>query len=192
MAIDKETGLTDKQLRFCDEYMLDYNATRAAIEAGYSKSTAYSIGSENLKKPEIKARIEFLKTDIQRLAGVSKLRTVQELRKIAYSSIEHLHKTWIEKTEFENLSSDQKAAIQTIDTKIIQKNIGTNEKPDIVNIEYVKITLYNKQSALDSLSKMFGYNAAEKVDLTTNGESLNLSPEDREKRIADLMNKAKK
>lgn len=192
MAIDKETGLTDKQLEFCDQYMLDYNATRAAIDAGYSKSTARQIGCELLTKPNIRARLEFLKTDLQRLSGVTKLRTIQELRKIAYSTIEHLHKTWIERTEFEKLSSDQKAAIQSIDTKVLQKNIGTNEKPDIVNVEYVKITLYNKQAALDSLSKMFGYNAAEKVDLTTNGESLNMSPEEREKRISELMKKAGK
>lgn len=192
MAIDRETKLTDKQLEFCDQYMLDYNATRAAIDAGYSKATARQIGCELLTKPNIRARLEFLKTDLQRLSGVTKLRTIQELRKIAYSTIEHLHKTWIERTEFEKLSSDQKAAIQSIDTKILQKNIGTNEKPDIVNVEYVKITLYNKQAALDSLSKMFGYNAAEKVDVTTNGESLNMSPEEREKRISELMKKAGK
>ena len=50
--------LTPKQKRFCDEYLIDLNATQAAIRAGYSKKTAYSIGQENLKKPEINAHIE--------------------------------------------------------------------------------------------------------------------------------------
>ena len=45
--------MTAKQQRFCDEYLLDLNATQAAIRAGYSPKTAYSIGDENLKKPEI-------------------------------------------------------------------------------------------------------------------------------------------
>lgn len=45
--------LTEKQKRFCDEYLIDLNATQAAIRAGYSKKTAYAIGVENLKKPEI-------------------------------------------------------------------------------------------------------------------------------------------
>lgn len=53
-----EKKLTAKQQRFCDEYLIDLNATQAAIRAGYSKKTAYSIGNENLKKPEIKEYIE--------------------------------------------------------------------------------------------------------------------------------------
>lgn len=50
--------MTKKQKRFCDEYLIDCNATQAAIRAGYSEKTAYSIGVENLKKPEIKSYIE--------------------------------------------------------------------------------------------------------------------------------------
>ena len=50
--------MTAKQQRFCDEYLIDLNATQAAIRAGYSKKTAYSIGDENLKKPELKNYIE--------------------------------------------------------------------------------------------------------------------------------------
>ena len=51
-------ALTAKQQRFCDEYLIDLNATQAAIRAGYSEKTARSIGSENLTKPDIKAYIE--------------------------------------------------------------------------------------------------------------------------------------
>ena len=50
--------LTAKQQRFCDEYLTDFNATQAAIRAGYSKKTAYSIGNENLTKPELAKYIE--------------------------------------------------------------------------------------------------------------------------------------
>ena len=50
--------LTAKQQRFCDEYLIDLNATQAAIRAGYSEKTAGVIGVENLKKPNIKAHIE--------------------------------------------------------------------------------------------------------------------------------------
>lgn len=49
--------LTEKQKRFCDEYLIDLNATQAAIRAGYSKKTANRIGPENLSKPVIKAYI---------------------------------------------------------------------------------------------------------------------------------------
>lgn len=50
--------MTAKQKRFCDEYLIDMNATQAAIRAGYSKKTAYAIGQENLKKPVVKEYIE--------------------------------------------------------------------------------------------------------------------------------------
>ena len=50
--------LTAKQQRFCDEYLIDLNATQAAIRAGYSEKTAKSIGNENLTKPDLKAYIE--------------------------------------------------------------------------------------------------------------------------------------
>lgn len=50
--------LTAKQQRFCDEYLIDLNATQAAIRAGYSAKTARVIGQENLLKPAIKEYIE--------------------------------------------------------------------------------------------------------------------------------------
>lgn len=49
--------LTAKQQRFCDEYLIDLNATQAAIRAGYSRKTANRIGTENLSKPVIKEYI---------------------------------------------------------------------------------------------------------------------------------------
>ncbi|MCA9467070.1 MAG: terminase small subunit, partial [Nitrospira sp.] len=57
--------MTAKQLRFVEEYMVDLNATQAAIRAGYEPRSAYSIGQENLKKPEIQAAIEERKAAIQ-------------------------------------------------------------------------------------------------------------------------------
>lgn len=47
-----------RQRKFCDEYLIDCNAKQAAIRAGYSEKTAYSIANENLKKPELKAYID--------------------------------------------------------------------------------------------------------------------------------------
>lgn len=50
--------LTAKQQRFCDEYLIDLNATQAAIRAGYSSKTAHVIGAENLSKPKLKQYID--------------------------------------------------------------------------------------------------------------------------------------
>lgn len=51
-------NLTPKQQRFVEEYLIDLNATQAAIRAGYSTRTAKSIGQENLTKPDIQKAIE--------------------------------------------------------------------------------------------------------------------------------------
>ena len=52
------SGLTKKQIRFVQEYLIDLNATQAAIRAGYSENTAGSIGFENLRKPDIAEAIQ--------------------------------------------------------------------------------------------------------------------------------------
>lgn len=54
---NKPQKLTAKQERFVEEYLVDFNATQAAIRAGYSAKTAKSIGQENLTKPVISAAI---------------------------------------------------------------------------------------------------------------------------------------
>ena len=53
-----EDAMTNKQKRFADEYLIDCNATQAAIRAGYSAKTARQIGQENLSKPDIKKYID--------------------------------------------------------------------------------------------------------------------------------------
>lgn len=74
--------LTDKQKAFCKEYCVDWNATRAAIAAGYSEKTAQVIGSENLSKPIIQEYLEEIQKDLGKLAGVSALGNIQKLLKI--------------------------------------------------------------------------------------------------------------
>jgi phage terminase small subunit len=61
--IIKERKLTLKQKTFVDEYLVDCNATQAAIRAGYSKKTANRTASENLSKPDIQKAIEIAKQE---------------------------------------------------------------------------------------------------------------------------------
>lgn len=58
-----ENTLSPKQMRFVEEYLVDLNATQAAIRAGYSQKTARQIGSENLAKPDIQHAIAELQAD---------------------------------------------------------------------------------------------------------------------------------
>lgn len=77
--------LTAKQKRFCEEYLIDTNATQAAIRARYSKKTAYSIGGENLKKPEIHKYIRSLMEQRSFRTQVTADRILEELAKIAFA-----------------------------------------------------------------------------------------------------------
>lgn len=64
-------ALTDKQEMFCREYLIDLNATQAAIRAGYSAKIANRTASENLSKPDIKSRIAELKAQRNDLVGIN-------------------------------------------------------------------------------------------------------------------------
>lgn len=70
--------MTEKQKRFADEYIIDCNATQAAIKAGYSRKTARSIGQENLTKPDIKNYIE------EKLAEISSQKTASAQEVMEY------------------------------------------------------------------------------------------------------------
>lgn len=58
-------AVTQKQKRFCQEYARSGNAKQSAINAGYSEKTAYSIGNENLNKPEVKKYLQELTEQIE-------------------------------------------------------------------------------------------------------------------------------
>lgn len=161
--------LTDKQIAFCKEYCLDWNGTQAAIRAGYSEDTARSIASENLTKPDIQAYIQLIKNDLETLCGISRKKVMNEHIKLAFSSIAHLHNTWIERKEFEKLTEDQKACIAEISTQV-KKYYPKDEAS--YEVEFVKLKLYDKQKALDSISKMLGYDATSKIDITTDGNEI--------------------
>lgn len=161
--------LTGKQKRFCEEYIFDFNGTRAAIAAGYSEDTARSIASENLTKPDIKAYIKSLQENLEEVAGISRLMVLKEHQKLAFSSIAHLHDTWITRKEFEKLTDDQKSCIAEISTqtRTEMKYNPASEEEEPVQVDFVKIKLYDKQKSLDSISKMLGYDAPKKITVNT-------------------------
>ena len=76
--------ITKKNEVFCEEYLIDLNATQAAIRAGYSTDSAGSIGSELLKKPEIRARIDQAMAVRSKRTGINADRVLRELGRIAF------------------------------------------------------------------------------------------------------------
>lgn len=159
------TSLSDKEERFCYEYVLHLNATKAAINAGYSERSARVTACRLLTKANIQNRVNQLKENLADTAEISALKIINEHSKIAFSSIAHLHQTWIERVDFDKLTDDQKASIKSISTKVLKKNIGTSDEPEIADVEFVKVELFDKQKSLDSITQMLGYNAPTKHEL---------------------------
>lgn len=79
--------LTEKQKRFCDEYLIDLNATQAAIRAGYSARTANEQGARLLANVSVQEYIARKMAERSRRTGVNQDRVVLELAKIAFVKI---------------------------------------------------------------------------------------------------------
>ncbi|MEE9189271.1 MAG: terminase small subunit [Candidatus Neomarinimicrobiota bacterium] len=168
--------LTPKEKKFCHEYIIDWNGSRAAKEAGYSEKTRAVIASENLTKPYITQYIDFIKHDYEKESGISKLRQLNELAKIAYSNISHLHDNWVELTDWEEIKENNPnclAAVETIDTKTETRTHRTDgDDESETEVEYVKLKLHSKPSAIAEINKIMGYHAAEKKDHTSSDGSM--------------------
>lgn len=80
--------LTGKQAAFVDEYLIDFNASRAALAAGYSKKTAYRMGSENLQKPQIAEAIQEVGKKVQERNAHTIDDVVADLRAVAKDAMQ--------------------------------------------------------------------------------------------------------
>lgn len=105
-----------RQELFCREYVIDLNATRAAIAAGYSENTARAIGYENLTKPYIRRFVDKLKSERASRLGIKADKVVEELCRLAFSNmLDYLNVVGGEpRLDFSTLTRDQAAAIQEI------------------------------------------------------------------------------
>lgn len=115
--------MTKKQKRFVEEYLIDLNATQAAIRAGYSPDTAGSIGNENLKKPEICACVEKAMAERSKRTGVCADRVVQELAKIAFLNLRDVIDPKTAAVR-EDASDEDTAALQSIKVKKTYSETG--------------------------------------------------------------------
>lgn len=146
---NKELNLTPKQKRFCEEYIIDLNATQAAIKAGYSENSAAEIGCENLVKPNIQNYISFLNEERQNATGITAKRVIEELGKIAFSDIRELMTADNAVLDLKQVDDDTAGAISAIEVDEIRMEGMTIG-------ETKKVKLWDKMRALDSLGKHFG------------------------------------
>ncbi len=169
----EERELTDSQKVFCNEWIFDFNATRA-YSVAYPEATiesASAAGSRLLGNVNIRAYCKHLQDNLAETTGISRVRVIREHEKLAFSSIAHLHNTWITRKEFEELTEDQKACISEISTQTRMER-NPIEGGEAIQVDFVKIKLYDKQKSLDAINKMLGFDAPTKIDHSTLGEKL--------------------
>lgn len=90
------SDLTPKQARFVEEYLVDLNATQAAIRAGYSQKTAGAIGHETLMKPEVIDAIALAQVERSKRTSISADDVLRELAKVGFANLADVT-TWGEK-----------------------------------------------------------------------------------------------
>lgn len=138
--------LSEKQQRFVDEYLIDLNATQAAIRAGYSVKTAQEQGSQNLSKLMVQQEISKAMAERSRRTGVNQDRVVLELAKIAFVKMTDIvdDQGKIRDTALE----DDLACIESVKYKRSESETGSSVERE------VKIS--PKLKALELLGKHLG------------------------------------
>ena len=145
--------MTKKQKRFAEEYLIDLNATQAAIRAGYSPDTAKEIGCENLTKPNIRACIDKAMAERSKRTGVNADRVVMELAKVAFVNAVDVIDPKTATVKEDALSEDT-AAIQSVKVKTFGDDGLERE-----------IKMADKLKALELLGKHMGM-FKDKVELS--------------------------
>lgn len=164
--------LTQKQEIFCQEYIKDFNATRATIEAGYSKKTAKEIGSKNLTKVNIATRLQELMKDRQERTEITQDMVVKELAKIAFFDIGNVFDGYALK-EIDQLPEEVRRAISSIKVREEKGDAGQS----IAEIKEFRAN--DKLKAIELLGKHLGM-FVDKQEITHQGQLQVYRPEKRD------------
>ena len=146
--------MTDRQIRFCEEYLKDCNQTQAAIRAGYSAKTANEQASRLLANVNIKNYLQELRQEQQKRTLVTADRVIDELAKLAFSDMKRIFTTDNKLLEVTQIDDRDSAAIAYIE---IEQNTEIDDSGEPFTAGATKkVKLWDKLKALDSLAKHFG------------------------------------
>ncbi|PWV90245.1 phage terminase small subunit [Paenibacillus cellulosilyticus] len=160
--------LTPKQAQFVREYLIDLNATQAAIRAGYSVKNAGKIGPELLGKTRIAAAIEKAMNERGKRTEITADRVLQEYAKIGFSNITDYLK--VEQKSFEAASGEIKYYNEV---ELFPTDTVDRKKLDAVaeikqTKEGIALKLHDKKGALDSIARHLGMFANDKLEINGN------------------------
>ena len=143
------THLAPRQERFVEEYLVDLNATQAAIRAGYSPKTAEAQGSRLLSNVKVQRGVAARMAARSRRTEVAADRTLLEIARVGFSDLRRLfHEDGRLKHP---LAWDDDTAASIASVEVVTRNLGDG------GVEYIhKIKLWDKGKALEQLSKHLG------------------------------------
>lgn len=151
--------MTDKQKRFCEEYLVDLNATQAAIRAGYSPKTANEQGARLLTNVSVRARIDAAMAAQSKRTGVTADRVVRELARIGFVNPTDVINT-DRVTVKRSASRDDTAAIASVKVKTSKTDQGSTVEREI--------KFQDKNKSLELLGRHLGmFN--DKLNVTAEG-----------------------
>lgn len=148
-------ALTPKQERFVAEYLIDLNATQAAIRAGYSQRTAKVQGSRLLTNDNVAAAVQARQGKIAEKLEITQERVVAELAKIGFSNMADYMRAGPDGDpflDFSALTRDQAAAL----TEVTVDDFIDGRGEDARAVRRVKFKLADKRAALVDLGKHLG------------------------------------
>lgn len=148
-------ALTPKQERFVAEYLIDLNATQAAIRAGYSAKTAKQAGSENLSKPDVAEAVQAAMKKREQRTEITQDRVLKELAKLGFANMQDYMSVTKEGEPFADLSKltrDQAAAI----TEFTVEDFTEGRGEDARDVRRVKFKLADKRAALVDIGRHLG------------------------------------
>jgi phage terminase small subunit len=159
--------LTAKQERFVTEYLIDLNATQAAIRAGYSEKTSYSIGQENLRKPAIAAAVSEAQTKRSERTEITQDRVLEELAKIGFSDLRKVLTPKGGLIDAQDWGDEFAGAVASVE--LVSRPSGEYDTKNRPIIEHVhKIKTWDKLSALEKLGKHLGMFSGDAPQVTVN------------------------
>lgn len=152
-------ALNPKQRRFVAEYLIDLNATQAAIRAGYSKKTAGQMGGENLLKPEIQAEIAKRQQKRSERTEITQDRVLRELARIGFSDIRKAVRwgeTELRIAESETGETEAYHGLALISSTEIDDDTAAAIAEVSEGKNGLKVKLHDKKGALAELARHVG------------------------------------
>ena len=151
MADSKNKKLTPKQQKFVEEYLIDLNATQAAIRAGYSAKRANAIAHKLLTKADIQMEIQERRSKLSEKSGVDQDRIILEMKRLALFDVRSLFNPDGTPIPIKELSDDAAAAIVGVDVVVSAGNAETGA------CKVMKYRTPDKNKALENLAKILGF-----------------------------------